>query len=132
MTAQVPDTLTLDGAEFLLHTEPLESFFGEDNPKPDFRAWGLATCCWRGYVGAWEIRDRRLYLLALTPFNQPEVDLLKVVFPSLTAPIPALWFTGELVLESGELLEYVHGGYASKYEKETVLVMRGGFLESDA
>lgn len=29
------------------------------------RAFELCTACWRGYVARWELRDERLYLLAV-------------------------------------------------------------------
>jgi len=36
------------------------------------------------------------------------------------------WFTGKLRVPQGELLQYVHMGYSSTYEKELVITVEAG------
>ena len=59
-TAQIPERIVYEGTEGFLFTNPLESYFSKDNPRPEFAS--PHTACWRGYVGAWEIRENTLYL----------------------------------------------------------------------
>ena len=40
------------------------------------------------------------------------------------------WFTGEIRIPQGDLLEYVHGGYDSTYEKDLFLDFKEGYLVS--
>jgi len=40
----------------------------------------------------------------------------------------AFWFSGDLTVPKGKLVEYVHMGYMSKYEKELVLSIENGNL----
>lgn len=40
----------------------------------------------------------------------------------------AEWFTGEIRIPYGEMLQYYHIGYASVYEKELYLEFENGYL----
>lgn len=48
------------------------------------------------------------------------------IFSGQTAPIPASWFTGVLIVPRGEMVEYVHIGYQSVYERYVILVLKKG------
>lgn len=50
------------------------------------------------------------------------------VFPDEPLPVLAKWFTGTLKLPLGNLLEYVHMGFASFYEDELRLTVERGVL----
>lgn len=63
-TAQIPDILWFNGTKYSLYSNPLESYFNKDNPRPqqiiENGCW--STACWRGYQAKWKIIDNQLYL----------------------------------------------------------------------
>jgi hypothetical protein len=63
MTAQVGETLLINGEEHEMFNEPLRLLFALMGTQPPFIA--NSTACWRGYVGTWEIRNERLYLIGI-------------------------------------------------------------------
>ena len=125
MTTQTPDTIICEGTECDLTCYPLEQY----KPKLEFHPIG--SFCWRGYRGAWEIRDNKLYLVDLmawrrAPNSRRMVPHIKVghkakflidereesdyqelalqdVFPGSPADgVFADWFNGELAIPSGD------------------------------
>ncbi len=129
-TAQLGDNLVYKGQTYNIHTNPLETYFDEQHPRPDKLFGASCTACWRGYVATWEIKDDGfLYLLRLVEGtcagNAPEIPLDKV-FPGQKGPIKATWFSGMLEAPQGELLHYVHMGYQSVYEKELHIFIEAG------
>ncbi|MGR5543812.1 hypothetical protein ACP3VZ_01650 [Vibrio sp. PNB22_2_2] len=116
MTAQVPEILIDNGDEVKLHSTPN---FPLDHPEIVEQIWGQAaissTACYRGYVGTWEIKGRKLYLNSLAgKYN------LK------TGPIAANWFTGQLIIPESGRGEYLHGGWGYDYaQNKVVTVVKG-------
>ena len=92
------------------------------------------TACWRGYYGKWKIEDNKLYLTGLegfisTPDNQyKEIDL-NYFFPD-QKKVFAEWFTGEIRIPMGEMIEYIHMGYHSKYERDLIIRIENGLVIS--
>lgn len=129
MTAQVSETLIYSGKELMMFTTPLD---------PYLRATGLNfvsphTACWRGYEGTWEIKgaepNEGLYLVALQAYRSYEdIANLEDVFPGYPDGVFAHWFSGEIRLPQGNLLKYIHGGYASTYEYDLFLEIKKGLL----
>jgi hypothetical protein len=78
----------------------------------------FSTACWRRYRGTWEIRDGRFYLVELIGRFQLRGD----------DPLFADWFTGVLRIPQGELLEYVHMGFGSVYERELHIKIENGIV----
>ena len=132
MTAQFSEHLLYQGQELTLCAEPLGPLLQFSGTTLKFEA--TCTALWRGYVGTWSIDNDRLYLAKLsgnvvTDGQEHEVGL-EALFPDYTDGVFAHWFTGVLRCPSGALLNYVHGGYASTYEKDLFLrVQRGVVLE---
>ena len=127
MTAQIPETLWIDGERHALCTEPLEAYFRGPGSRPEFQA--PHTACWRGYVGQWELKDDKLYLRRLNgTLADGKTVTLKTIFPKGPYPIFADWFTGVLNIPQGEMLEYIHMGYASIFEDELRLEFKRGVL----
>ena len=154
MTAQSADIIIIDGKQCSLLTNPLEMYreryrrdmvFFEDFPN---------SSCWRGYVAEWVIDDGMLFLLKVNgsvsyrgvqsgPRERIEelrgtnTDLFKYKVPAtlseLFGPtkerVPATWFTGELHVPQGEMTEYVHQGYASKYPGYLIIPVENGVCE---
>ena len=78
----------------------------------------LSTACWREYIGTWEIKSEKFYLVKL-----------EGRFKLLTDhPILADWFTGVIRIPQGKLLHYVHMGFASVYEQELHLKIEAGIV----
>jgi len=127
MTAQLPERLIFEGLEHAMCSNPLHDYFALGGPRPDFRH--SSTACWRGYVGTWEVIEGRLYLIALTGrLNGGEQATIETVFPGYRERVFAHWVTGTVRLPQGKLLEYVHLGYASTYERDLLLQFRRGEL----
>ena len=78
----------------------------------------FSTACWRGYIGTWELKDGRFYLVNV-------VGRYKIVGDE---PVFADWFSGVLRIPDGELLHYVHMGFGSVYEYETHLKIENGMV----
>lgn len=126
MTAQIPDYLVYRGRKRALHSNPLEQYWHELNPRPELPA--ASTACWRGYVATWLIEQERLFLTNIEiPFVGNAYGVA-TFFPKQAPPIAATWFSGELRLPDGEQLRYVHMGYSSTYAIDTLLEVWQGHI----
>jgi hypothetical protein len=132
MTAQVSETLIYHGKELMMFSNPL---------NPYLRATGIefvspSTANWRGYEGTWEIKGSEetgegLYLVRLEAHRSyEEIIGLAELFPGYPDGVFAHWFSGEIRLPQGKLLEYVHGGYASQYEYDLFIEIKKGLVVS--
>jgi len=114
-----------------MFSNPLDTYFTKDNPRPEGLFQSTCTANWRGYVAYWEVKDDRLFLVKVKEgtcdANAPEIPLDKI-FPEQLPPIFAIWFTGTLMLPRGEMLKYVHMGYQSIFAKEILLEFKNGKL----
>lgn len=89
---------------------------------------GTSTANYRGYIASWEIIDNKLYLVDVTlPALFTEGDSKANLFPDEEKTF-ADWYTGRIRIPHGNLLEYVHQGYGSLYEKELYLRFLNGVL----
>ena len=69
-----------------------------------------------------------MYLIELTAYIEGYKEVgLTYLFPGQTK-VFANWFNGEIRIPQGEVLEYVHMGYASLYESDLFLVFKNGIL----
>ncbi|WP_433853064.1 hypothetical protein [Stenotrophomonas nitritireducens] len=119
-TAQVPDRILVEGREYALNTNPLESQLRDRRgflPENVSRS----TANWRGYVAHWAIDGDRLLLRKVEVRlydaeneSSSSVDLLTRLFPE-GGPVAATWYSGALVIPDGRLVNYVHMGYGSTY-----------------
>jgi hypothetical protein len=102
-TTQIPEAIIIEGQKHPLYTNPLESYYGKDNPQPPFKAPNTAT--WRGYVGTWEIGRDTLYLKSIKAWTHGGEVGLEALFPGRQGPVPATWFTGELRVPLGKVVK---------------------------
>jgi hypothetical protein len=128
MTAQASEKLLYEGKAIRLCSEPLALYLKQNA----IRFEAPNTACWRGYVGSWQIIEaegaERLYLVGIEAYKDYETILtLTDLFPGFDK-VFAHWFTGELRCPQGELLNYVHGGYASTYEYDLMMEFKQGVL----
>ena len=133
MTAQCPETLLLRGEKLSLRAEPLAPYLETSGNQITFDA--ESSACWRGYEGTWAIESGRLYLVKLQGGSQTDtgwVDRnLADLFPEYPDGVFAHWYTGELRCSKGELLHYVHGGYASQFEQDLFIEVVRGVVVSE-
>jgi len=130
MTAQFTEILHLRGEKLSLCSQPLDGYL--DSAANPIKFEATSTALWRGYVGSWTIENDRLYLTKLSGNTQTDEGLKKVdltdMFPGYPDGVFAHWYTGEMRCPQGELLKYVHGGYASSYEKDLFIDVRQGVV----
>lgn len=135
-TSQIPDTLVLDGREHALHSQPFGALLQSD---PQLEASladyprGGCSASWLGFRATWEVSDDTLYLTHLisNPCSRDAPVVPLDLLPGhADGRVPARWFTGQLVVPRGELVEYVHMGFESKYEGYLVLTIEQGAVTS--
>lgn len=125
MTAQAHERLIFKGDEISMAAEPLNQYLQNRN---DIKFTSPSTACWRGYYGQWEIKDNKLFLIELKAYVEEYREVgLNYLFPG-QKEVFANWFNGEIRIPQGEMLEYVHMGYASMYESDLFLVFENGIL----
>lgn len=138
-TAQYPDKLIYKGKEYALHTNPLEDYF-DKHPEKRPREEISSTALWRGYIATFEFTDSQLYVKDIQiqvrdssseeRYKTKWVSVLKEVFPG-EERIKTDWVTGILVIPYGKLVNYVHMGYGSTYEKYILLETDKGTLKKE-
>lgn len=129
MTAQRSDKLIYKSNEYELASEPLYPYL----KGTGIRLVQISTACHRGYVAEWLVEDDKLFLTDFNAFipnkdtdknwvNKDEIEEvgLEYLFPNQDK-VFAEWFSGVLRVPHGEMIRYVHQGYASIYEKELYL-----------
>lgn len=127
MTAQFSESLIYQGESLSMQTEPLAPYLDAMPFPPEFQ--DMCTACWRRYVGHWEIKNNRLYLLYIKAHWEDGTPVrLYELFPGHYEKIFAKWFTGTIRCPQGELLNYVHMGFSSTYERDLLLDIEDGVL----
>lgn len=125
MTAQLSDIVLYNGKRYLLSDFPLDDFL-KQNKVVAFRVRNTAS--YRGYVADWEIIDDKLYLVKLSANISYKHSIgMNAFFPE-ESRVFAKWYSGEIRLPDGELLEYVHQGFGSVYERDLFLEFKDGVL----
>ena len=79
----------------------------------------------------WEIIDNRLYLTGIDATLEDATSVtLASIFPDYPDRVFAHWYSGDIRIPQGKLLEYVHTGYASRYERDLFLYISKGVITS--
>ena len=113
-----------------MESEPLGSYLAIHKEKPHFFA--VSSGCWRGYVGTWEIKDEKLYLIEIDGYAEVssktygKVDI-NYLFPNQSR-VFAEWFTGEIKIPQGDYLNSGHGGYGLTHEMDLFIEFKNGQL----
>ncbi len=118
-TAQVSDSVQIDGKFYALNTNPLNKHPQLDGWKPPTDSVS-STANWRGYVASWEIKDGKLLLtdITITYLNKKtdEYERRSIAGDFVdVVPAPATWYSGALIIPDGKLVNYVHMGYGSTF-----------------
>lgn len=140
MTAQISDTIAIDGVDHPLFSEPLEAYYAEAS-RPPFAS--TSTANWRGYVARWEIRDGRLHLTGISAElcddaprsgwnceRRRQVGLADLFRAETGGTVFARWFSGVLRVPMGAQIQYHHMGYDSVYEFDLLLIIEKGIVRS--
>jgi hypothetical protein len=149
-TSQVGDILIWKGDTLTLFSNPLELIADYDslrmkihdeierltypNLKDDEpREAIFSTACWRGYRAEWIVVNDSIFLNNIYHCHNDGVKInLYDIFQNniKNEKIFAFWINGELFLPQGECIQYVHLGYHSIYELETVLNVENGLIKN--
>jgi hypothetical protein len=134
-TAQYPDYLIYKGDTIPILNNPLETFLKANNITTIPGIVGCnSTACWRGYKAFWIIQNDSLYLIRITSCceSKPEYDgNLKKLFGDryVNGKVFASWENEKLISPQGRLIQYVHMGYGSIFERELHLTIADGQLK---
>lgn len=123
MTAQASEILYYKSEEFQIQCEPLTDFL--KSSEKSFNSTN--TGCWRGYIGTWKIENNKLYLIGLEGSSENGIVGLDYLFPNQNE-VFANWFSGELKVPQGEMIEYHHRGHFSVFEKDIIFTFQSGVL----
>ena len=127
MTAQFSEQLRYQGEDLAMYTNPLDDYFAMGGFTPHFDL--TCTALWRGYVGSWEIINERLYLVGLKgDLEDGTRASLASVFPDFPNRAFAHWFSGSIRVPQGKVLEKVHLGYGSTFERDLFLDVERGVV----
>lgn len=126
MTAQFSEKLRYEGQDWQMHTEPLRDYLAREGIT--FNPTIESTALRRHYIGSWEIIDDRLFLVGISGESNEKEISLEALFPGHSGKVFADWFTGTIRAPYGRLLKYVHGGYASQYERDLLLEVDRGVV----
>lgn len=139
MTAQIGESLRYNGKNYLMATQPFDIYLKNHRIKT------APTCSanWRGYYGQWKIEKGKLFLVAISAniptkerkfllagWNDCSTANLNYFFPG-KKKVLAEWFSGKIRIPTGKMLEYIHMGYASIFEKELILEFKNGIMISE-
>lgn len=134
-TAQIPDEIVIDGKTEALLTNPLEPVLRSNDwfrhPYNKYKPTGMCSALWRGYRATWEVKAGELYLIKVdldACSSKPREMPLTSLFPDTTGPVKATWYTGTLTVPRGQIVEYVHLGYGSRYEGYLYLQVENGVV----
>ncbi len=129
MTAQISEKLIYEGQQLSMCTNPLGLYFAMGGDGPNFEY--TCTALWRGYVGTWEIVDSRLYLIELHGRTEGGDEVsVATIFPDYPDRVFAHWYSGTIRIPQGKLLNYVHMGYGSTYERDLFLEIERGVIKN--
>lgn len=132
-TAQISDSIRINGTDYALNTNPLSQNPKLAKWKPPADA-SISSANWRGYLASWEIRDDQLLLTDVTIETYDEASEKRGQRSVATdfvpaAPAPADWYTGALIIPDGEMVEYVHMGYGSTYSHYRIFRINQGRVQ---
>lgn len=127
MTAQASDSITYNNKRTGMGTEPLRDYIPYLNIPHRFVS--PSTFCNRGYFASWAVNNNKLFLVDFTCWilDYQKVEGLDYIFPGEDV-VFAHWFSGEIRIPLGEMVAYVHGGYASAHEGDKYLTFEKGVL----
>ena len=128
MTIQARDRLSHNGKKTTIATEPLKPYLEK---RSDVSFIFKSTALVRGYIGNWKIENKKLYLVSVVGFIESNEKVgLEYLFPNKTE-VFADWFSGDIRIPEGDLLQKINTGYASVFARDRLLNFNKGILISE-
>jgi hypothetical protein len=128
MTAQRVDTIIINSSEYGIHELPLEQYWEQNHNRPP--VFSLETSLNRGYYAKWQIQKGKLFLIGFygESWFPYEVYGLSAIFPTADEKIFADWYTGNISIPGGRLVNYHHAGRGAEYEYTTTMSIASGIV----
>ena len=138
MTTQVCDTIQINQDEHVFYEMPLEDYWKQNYNKPSLNSLTTSLTS-RGYYSKWLIENSKLFLIDFygeciiaktenpLTLGRKEYSLADI-FPNEPSKVFAAWFTGELKIQLGDMIEYHHGGVGGTYAYNTTIVIQNGVV----
>jgi hypothetical protein len=128
MTSQAGDILSYNGTKTTIATEPLKPYLEK---RSDVSFIFKSTAIVRGYIGNWKIENKKLYLVSVVGFIESNEKVgLEYLFPNKTE-VFADWFSGDIRIPEGDLIQKINLGYASVFARDRLLNFNKGLLISE-
>jgi hypothetical protein len=128
MTIQAGDIISYNGEKKTIATEPLKPYL---ETRSDVGFIFKSTALVRGYIGTWKIKNNKLYLVSLIGFIEKNNQVgLNYLFPNKTE-VFASWFSGDIRIPEGDLIQKINLGYASVFARDRVLNFNKGLFISE-
>ena len=102
---QTPEAIWIGTGLYRLYTAPLGHWVQAQDPPVSFDL--RIPTCQRGYIGRWEVKDKKLYLLDVFAWRDGERVTVEDLFDG-QKPVFAEWYSGALLIEPGA--EEIHDG----------------------
>ena len=144
-TAQRPDRIVYEGQTYALQTNPLNQYFQANPDRHPFEAGDkdrmvTSTALWRGYIATFALENDLLVLRdfeVLQSTGDPknfDAELVSQIDKYFATPDSRVldWYSGIMVIPTGEMVHYVHMGYSSVYESYLMLRVENGRIEETA
>jgi hypothetical protein len=99
-TGQAPDAIYVDGTAYPLYSDAFAGSNVNDSLLQGPYTGITCSSNWRGYTATWSIEKEQLFLLKVQAgtCGSPKTDIaLDSLFPGVTSPIPASWYSGQLL-----------------------------------
>jgi hypothetical protein len=129
-TAQAPDVISVAG-----ENNPLETYLSQHSEMRPSRLasarFGLvigSSDNWRGYVASWALVENALVVKDVRvqiAMDGQTTSVIRDIWPDAETVV-ATWFSGHLIIPTGQLRRYVHMGYASEYDRYLLVTVKEG------
>ena len=130
MTVQLPEQLWYQGQTLAMASTPLEDYFVLLGERPCFQPTSAALS--RGYVGSWELRDGRLYLMGLRGWLEGgQAASLAVLFPGFAERVFAHWYHGTLRISRGHAPDNAPRVFQPVHQDDLLIDLEAGVLQSE-
>ncbi len=125
MAEHLTNNIRIDGHDYSLASNPLRHYLEMNNITIE----GYCTVCNEGYLTDWDLIDNKLYLVDVTPCYTDEegemVMSMEHLFPG-EERVFADWFSGELEIYKGEMLDYSQINFKSTFEEHIYIEIKEG------
>lgn len=130
-TAQIPDFLIIGKDTFSLCNNPLEAYLEQKGSQTigKYELKWTNTALWRGYIATWELKNDSLFLGHMQDDWGKDSNEINITDEFGSDRVFAHWVTDTLRCLQGEIIQYVHDGYASIYEGDKFYAFEQGKLK---